>query len=67
MAVAVEATSLDVQQARDSIYIQLHTHCTQLYDVEEVHGLADLLENQAQVIANQRAYIRFLNNIVHPK
>jgi len=67
MAVAVEATSLDLEQARDGIAVQVRTHCPGLAGTDAMPGLEDLLENQAQVIANQRAYIRFLNNIVHPK
>jgi len=63
MADAVEATEQDLEIARQGIRTQLEAHCPN----EDFTVLASFLENQAQVIANQRAYIRFLNTALHPK
>lgn len=61
MAEAVEATEQDRETARHGILLQLRSRCPNIDEAE----VADFIDNQVEVIANQRAYIRFLNNIVH--
>jgi len=61
MAEAIEATEQDREIARNGILTQLRSRCPNASEEE----LASFIDNQVEVIANQRAYIRFLNNIVH--
>lgn len=61
MADGVEPTEKDLAHARAGVMIQLRTHCGEL----EIEGLDSFIDNQVQVIASQRAYIRHLHDILH--
>ena len=68
MAAPVEATDNDLDIARTGIMIQLSSHCKNVADMMETDaGLRAFVENQVQVCAAQRAYIRHLNSLFHPK
>jgi len=68
MADATVATENDLKVAREGIMIQLGSHCKNVADMMETDaGLRAFVENQVQVIAAQRSYIRHLNSFFHPK
>ena len=67
MADATVATENDLKVAREGITTQLRSHCKAFADANKIMGFEDFLENQAQVIASQRAYIRHLNSFFHPE
>lgn len=61
MAEGVEPTDTDIEIARQGVMTQLQSYCGEL----DAEGLQSFIDNQVQVIASQRAYIRHLHNILH--
>lgn len=59
-------TENDFKIARDGIAMQFAAWCPDVVR-SEVKGLEEFLENQAQVLAHERAYNRKLQVCLHPK
>jgi len=76
MAEGVEPTETELEIARNGIMTQLRSHCSDFAELAEGDleqalselnemGLKGFIDNQVEVIASQRAYIRSLNNIIN--
>lgn len=70
MGTDVEATETDIQVARNGIRAQLvNTKLIEMFgDLDSAItalGMEEFIENEARVIAQERAYTRMLSNKVH--